>query len=105
MRPLLCLASGRPHLSNLRLPVSDQRDVERRFFGFSYMPPLSCEFSNPNYSSSWLAETLAILGRDQERLDHFGLNKVSVKLIELVEPEVVALKVERRFRRVVGIAA
>src|ERR1700730_9042714 len=54
---------------------------------------------------SRLAEALAVLGRYQERLDHLGLNKVSIKLIELCQPEVVALKVERRFRRIIRITA
>ena len=49
-------------------------------------------------------KALAILGRDEERLDHIRLNEVPVEVIELREPEVVTLKVERRFGRVVRVA-
>src|SRR6266545_1936897 len=50
-------------------------------------------------------EPLSILARDQERLHHLGVLEVAVELVELRQPEVVALKVECRFRRIVGIAA
>jgi hypothetical protein len=46
---------------------------------------------------------LAILSRDEERFDHFGLNEVAVELIQLVQPKIVALKVQRRFRWVVWV--
>lgn len=49
---------------------------------------------------SW-AKALAILTRSNEGLDHFGLLVVAVELIELREPEAVAVKI--CVRRVVWI--
>ena len=57
------------------------------------------------WQSSRLAEALAVLGRDEEGLDHLRIEEIAIELVELREPEVVALEVERRFRRVVGITA
>ena len=45
-----------------------------------------------------------VFAGDDEGLDHLGVNKVAVELIEFVEPEVVAVEVECCFRRVVGIS-
>lgn len=38
-------------------------------------------------------EACAVLTRVDERLHHLGLLKVSVKLVELVEPELVAIRI------------
>ena len=35
------------------------------------------------------SEASLIFTRDDERLDHFGVNKVAVELIELAQPEVI----------------
>ena len=56
-------------------------------------------------SSLWLwSKALAILAGDDERLDHLGLDEVAVELVQLVQPEVVAVEVESGLRRVVRIA-
>src|SRR5919107_1388731 len=48
-------------------------------------------------------EALAVFGRDEEGANHLGAYEVAVELVELVEPEVVAVEV--RVGRVVGVAA
>src|SRR5438445_8054327 len=47
----------------------------------------------------------AIFARRQECFHHLGLNEVSVKAVQLVQPEVVASEIKRSFRRVVRIPA
>src|SRR5436853_524430 len=53
--------------------------------------------------TSRLAKTAAVLGGSNKRLDHLGLLKVAVELIQLRQPEVIACIV--RIRRIVRIAA
>src|SRR5437588_771549 len=48
-------------------------------------------------------EALSVFGRVDEGLDHFGLSEVTVEVIELVQPEVVAGEVQSRLRRIVRI--
>ena len=52
-----------------------------------------------------LRKALSILSRRDESLHHLGLNEVAIKLIKFIQPEVIALKVECRFRRIIGITA
>ena len=53
--------------------------------------------------ASLFLESSSILGRNDERLNHLGPNEVSVGLIQLVQPEVVAVKI--CVRRIVRIPA
>src|SRR5688572_14018394 len=39
-----------------------------------------------------------------EGLDHLGVYKIAIELIELAEPEVVARKVQTSLRRIIGVA-
>ncbi len=59
-------------------------------------------------ASNWFqsqSNALAIFGRRQKRFDHIRTDVVAVELIQLRQPEVITCIVERRFRRVVRIAA
>ena len=47
---------------------------------------------------------MPVLVRADKGLDHLGVDEVAVKTVELVEPEVVTLKVESRLWRIVGVA-
>src|ERR1041384_5517159 len=50
-----------------------------------------------------LAEAAPILSRVQECLDHFRGFEIAVERIQIVQPEVVAIKVQTGFRRSVRI--
>jgi hypothetical protein len=50
------------------------------------------------------AKPLTILSGDQKRFHHFGVDEVAVELIQLVQPEVVAIEVECALRSIVWIA-
>jgi hypothetical protein len=54
---------------------------------------------------SWLAKALPILAGVDKRLHHLSVGEVAMKLIELVQPEVVAGEVECWFRWIVWISA
>src|SRR5215212_4486777 len=61
----------------------------------AFSPP----FGVPRSSFRSRAEPLAVLDGRDKRLDHLGLDEVTVVLVELAEPEVVAVEV--RVRRLV----
>ena len=44
---------------------------------------------NASGTDSW-PKALSIFGRSNERLDHFGVDEIAVKLIQLRQPEVIA---------------
>src|SRR5436853_7599943 len=52
--------------------------------------------------SSW-SEPFSVFSRGDEGLYHFCASEIAVEAIELIQPEVVTLKVERRLRRIVRI--
>ncbi len=47
---------------------------------------------------------MPVLVRADKGLDHLGVDEVAVETVELIEPEVVALKVQSRLWTVVGVA-
>src|SRR6266550_7223777 len=47
---------------------------------------------------------MPVLVRADKGLDHLGVDEVPVEAVELVEPKVVALKVQSRLWTVVGVA-
>ena len=51
------------------------------------------------------SEAMAILVRTDEGFDHLRVDIVSIEAVQLIQPKVVALVVERRLGRVVGIPA
>ena len=48
---------------------------------------------------------MSVLAGDDESFDHLGSDEVPVKLIKFCQPEVVAIKVQTWFRRLIWIAA
>src|SRR2546426_10300324 len=50
-------------------------------------------YRSPNVQGRSGCESLAVFERGDERLDHLGAGEVSVEGVELVQPEVVAVKV------------
>src|ERR1700755_708229 len=61
-------------------------------------------FILPPSSFHLLPEALAVFGRGDEGFDHLGGDEVAVEVVELLEPEVVALEVQVRLRRRVRVA-
>src|ERR1041385_1787347 len=61
-------------------------------------------YARPKISTSLRAEALAVLGRGDEGFDHLRRDVVSIEGVQLREPEVVALEVERRFGRGVRVS-
>src|SRR5215831_15454308 len=51
---------------------------------------------------SW-AKACAIFARGNKALDHFRANVIAVGLVEFIQPEVVAVKVQREFGRGVRV--
>jgi len=47
---------------------------------------------------------MSVFAGDNERLNHLGVDEVAVELVQLIQPEVVPLKVSRRFRRIKRIS-
>jgi hypothetical protein len=47
-----------------------------------------------------LPEPLSVFSRGDERLDHVGIDEVAAMVVELCQPEVVPLIVERKLRRI-----
>jgi hypothetical protein len=47
----------------------------------------------------------SILSRRQKRLDHIGVDEIAVEAVQLIQPEVVTLKVERLLWHLVGISS
>src|SRR5437763_13185421 len=58
----------------------------------------------PSSLPSRLAEARPVLRRAEERLDHLGLDEVAVELVELAQPEVITLEVQRRLGRGVRVS-
>jgi len=52
---------------------------------------------------SWF-EPFSVFSRGDEGLYHFCLSEIAVEAVELIPPEVVTLKVERRLRRIVRVS-
>ena len=51
------------------------------------------------------SKSSSILTGINERLYHFGIDEVSLELVQFVQPEVIAVKVQPRLRRIVRIAS
>jgi hypothetical protein len=51
-----------------------------------------------------LTEPLPVLGREKEGFDHLGADEVAAELVELIQPEGVALEVQRQVGRVGRVA-
>src|SRR5438045_5328104 len=73
-----------------------QKSIRRRADGATF-------YRAPPASGPLRPEARAVLGRVDEGLDHLGGDEVSTELVELREPEVVAVEV--RVRRGVRIAS
>src|ERR687896_197196 len=69
-----------------------------------FNPPRGCSLFGLHPFTLRLAEPLPVLDGGDERLDHLGAAVVAAELFELREPEVEAVEVEPRLRRVVGVA-
>ena len=50
-------------------------------------------------------EPLTVFAGGDERFNHFGVDEVAVELIQLIQPEVVALIVEGLFGRIVRVSS
>src|SRR5437867_10777656 len=70
---------------------------------FRFVGIVAACFQNLFYHES-RPKAVAVLDAGDERLDHLGLDEVAVELIELRQPEVVAVKVKTGLRRLIGIA-
>ena len=57
------------------------------------------------YRSSSRSESLLVLGRGNESLNHFRVDEVTTKLIQLRQPGIVAGEVQRRFGRIGRVAS
>ena len=66
------------------------------------LPTAFCRL--PSSSRFSRSEALAILTGEDEGFDHLSVLEVAVELVELAEPEVVAVEVESRLGWVAGIS-
>ena len=67
------------------------------------LPRVMRRFAGVFGRKNLLRESQIVFRRGYERLDHLGINKVAIKLVELAKPEFVAGIVRAGFRRVVGV--
>src|SRR5437764_15486529 len=61
------------------------------------------EIDQLNGTAGLRTEPMSILVGSDERLDHLGVLEVATELIQLAQPEVVALIVESRFGRIIRV--
>src|SRR2546423_15382494 len=61
------------------------------------------EIDQLNGTTRLRTEPMSILVGSDERLDHLGVLEVATELIQLAQPEVVTLIIERRFGRIVRV--
>ena len=74
------MATGREYVTNDRAEGHDPDLPLPAFFQHFCRPRLR-------------PEALTIFAGDDERLDHLGVDKVAVELIQFIQPEVVAIEV------------
>ena len=72
------------------------------FLCSSSRPLLTAHCSLPTAHYSRTKPSL-VFARDDERLNHFRVDEVAIELIQLIQPEVVSRKVQKRFRWLVRV--
>src|SRR5581483_2386138 len=83
-----------------KIQTADNRQVLRAFKWHRLQSVFSSQ--TKVYATWLLSKSLPIFDRGEECFDHLGVDVVAVELVQLVQPEVVAVPVS--IRRIVGIA-